>query len=145
MLLELLPVHLAAVPFRVSPLVLSNGMLSRVPCCCRDRQRRSPDGHAARNRPAPAPLPEKPELYGVYRGRVSNVLEFGCFVEMQGFRKKAEGLVHTNNISKQRRVAWLRAVSQCMHSANHPSANAQQHSSGLPCRVSALGLCEGVA
>ena len=40
----------------------------------------------------------------MYRGRVSNVLEFGCFVELQGFRKKAEGLVHTSNISKQRWV-----------------------------------------
>ncbi len=49
-------------------------------------------------------MPEKPEVYGVYRGRVSNVLEFGCFVELQGFRKKAEGLVHTSNISKQRWV-----------------------------------------
>ena len=47
-------------------------------------------------------MPEKPDVYGVYRGRVSNVLEFGCFVELQGFRKKAEGLVHTSNISKQR-------------------------------------------
>ncbi len=50
-------------------------------------------------------MPEKPDVYGVYRGCVSNVLEFGCFVELQGFRKKAEGLVHTSNISKQRRVS----------------------------------------
>lgn len=70
--------------------------------CCRDRRRRSPNFQGSRNKPPPAPLPEKPELYGVYKGRVSNVLEFGCFVELQGFRKKAEGLVHTSNISKLR-------------------------------------------
>lgn len=52
-------------------------------------------------------MPEKPDVYGVYRGRVSNVLEFGCFVELQGFRKKAEGLVHTSNISKQRCQPYL--------------------------------------
>ena len=118
--------------FQGITLVLRKAMLSKVSCCCRDRQRRSPDGHAARKRPAPAPLPEKPELYGVFRGRVSNVLEFGCFVELQGFRKKAEGLVHTSNISKQRRVTWLRAASQCTQAADHPSAYAQQPSSGLP-------------
>ena len=56
-------------------------------------------------------MPEKPELYGVYRGRVSNVLEFGCFVELQGFRMKAEGLVHTSNIAKQR---WSRPLDSLM-------------------------------
>ncbi|CAL5229034.1 g12281 [Coccomyxa viridis] len=78
---------------------------SRSPERDRDRRRRSPDRHASRNRPPPAPMPEKPDVYGVYRGCVSNVLEFGCFVELQGFRKKAEGLVHTSNISKQRPAA----------------------------------------
>ena len=77
-------------------------LLMRRSSKCRDRRRRSPDVHASRNKPPPAPMPEKPEVYGVYRGRVSNVLEFGCFVELQGFRKKAEGLVHTSNISKQK-------------------------------------------
>ena len=77
-------------------------LLMRKSSNCRDRRRRSPDAYASRNKPPPAPMPEKPEVYGVYRGRVSNVLEFGCFVELQGFRKKAEGLVHTSNISKQK-------------------------------------------
>ncbi len=57
----------------------------------RDRRRRSPGGHAARNKPPPAPMPEKPDLYGVYRGRVSNVLEFGCFVELQGLPQEGRG------------------------------------------------------
>ncbi len=39
----------------------------------------------------------------VYRGRVSGIMEFGCFVELQGFRAKAEGLVHLTNIAKQAR------------------------------------------
>lgn len=41
--------------------------------------------------PPPAPLqqqrggPEEPVLGGVYRGKVSGIMEFGCFVEVQGF------------------------------------------------------------
>ena len=47
---------------------------------------------------------DKPEQFGVYRGRVSNVMEFGCFVELLGFRTKAEGLVHLANMAKTRRA-----------------------------------------
>jgi len=41
--------------------------------------------------PPPAPQqqqrggPEEPVLGGVYRGKVSGIMEFGCFVEVQGF------------------------------------------------------------
>lgn len=61
--------------------------------------------------PPPAPQqqqrggPEEPVLGGVYRGKVSGIMEFGCFVEVQGFGhlgKKAEGLVHVSNISSAR-------------------------------------------
>jgi ATP-dependent RNA helicase DHX8/PRP22 len=33
-------------------------------------------------------MPDDPELGGVYRGKVSSVMEFGCFVELEGFRKR---------------------------------------------------------
>ena len=69
---------------------------------CRQRRRHSPDGHALQNRLPP--VLEKPELYAVYRGCFSKVLSNGCFVELEGFRKKAEGLVHNSNISKQKWV-----------------------------------------
>lgn len=55
-----------------------------------------------RNMPPPPPMLDKPEQFGVYRGRVSNVMEFGCFVELLGFRTKAEGLVHLANMAKTR-------------------------------------------
>jgi len=73
------------------------------------RERRPPrgkDGGRDRNLPPPPPPPplaDKPEQFGVYRGRVSNVMEFGCFVELLGLRSKAEGLVHLANIAKTRR------------------------------------------
>lgn len=38
----------------------------------------------------------------VYRGKVSNVMDFGAFVELQGMRQRAEGLVHVSEISKTR-------------------------------------------
>lgn len=38
-----------------------------------------------------------PELYGIYRGSITNILDFGCFVELDGFKKK-EGLVHIGQV-----------------------------------------------
>ena len=37
----------------------------------------------------------------VYVGRVSNVMEFGCFVQLEGVRGRAEGLVHISLIQSQ--------------------------------------------
>jgi ATP-dependent RNA helicase DHX8/PRP22 len=39
---------------------------------------------------------------GVYRGKVTGMMQFGCFVELTGFRQKVEGLVHLSNISAAR-------------------------------------------
>lgn len=52
--------------------------------------------------PTNARMPDTPELYGCYRGKVSNILEFGCFVELSGFRQRYEGLVHVSNMSARR-------------------------------------------
>ena len=54
--------------------------------------------------PPPAPTSEKPEQYGVYRGKVANIIDLGCFVELLGFPGRHEGLVHLSNISKARSV-----------------------------------------
>ncbi|KAL3151919.1 hypothetical protein ABBQ32_001049 [Trebouxia sp. C0010 RCD-2024] len=82
------------------------------------RDRKGPSG----NRPPPAPLIDKPEKGGVYKGSVSNVLDFGCFVELQGFKTRQEGLVHITNLSKTRvgsakdvvhkgQAVWVKVVS----------------------------------
>ena len=41
-----------------------------------------------------------PEQGMVYPGRVSNVMDFGCFVQIEGCKGRAEGLVHISLISQ---------------------------------------------
>ncbi|XP_027369115.1 probable pre-mRNA-splicing factor ATP-dependent RNA helicase DEAH5 [Abrus precatorius] len=43
----------------------------------------------------------EPELYMVYKGRVSRVMDTGCFVQLDDFRGK-EGLVHVSQIATRR-------------------------------------------
>lgn len=43
---------------------------------------------------------DEPELYMVYRGRVSRVMDTGCFVQLNDFRGK-EGLVHVSQIASR--------------------------------------------
>ncbi|KAI3447144.1 hypothetical protein Pfo_003809 [Paulownia fortunei] len=44
---------------------------------------------------------EEPELYKVYKGRVSRVMDTGCFVQLDEFRGK-EGLVHISQMATRR-------------------------------------------
>ncbi|GMQ06106.1 hypothetical protein CsSME_00050820 [Camellia sinensis var. sinensis] len=43
----------------------------------------------------------EPELYQVYKGRVSRVMDTGCFVQLNDFRGK-EGLVHVSQMANRR-------------------------------------------
>lgn len=90
----------------------------------RDRSRSRGRGRSpARGAPAAPSLLDEPAMYGVYRGRVTGVMDFGCFVELQGFRNKTEGLVHASNISSTQRGSakdlvakgdnvWVKVVSR---------------------------------
>ncbi|XXG76536.1 hypothetical protein AAC387_Pa08g0866 [Persea americana] len=53
---------------------------------------RRQDGH---------PRSNEPELFRVYAGRVSRVMDTGCFVQLNDFRGK-EGLVHISQIANKR-------------------------------------------
>jgi len=46
----------------------------------------------------------EPEQYRIYSARVQNITSFGCFVQLEGFRKKVEGLVHISQIRREGRV-----------------------------------------
>lgn len=48
--------------------------------------------------------PENPEVGCVYTGKVMNLAAFGCFVQMEGLRKKVEGLVHISQLRREGRV-----------------------------------------
>uniref|UniRef100_A0A1I7ZGT4 RNA helicase n=1 Tax=Steinernema glaseri TaxID=37863 RepID=A0A1I7ZGT4_9BILA len=52
-------------------------------------------------------LPEKPELFGIYNGRVNSIQAYGAFISLDGFRdmarnKTLEGLLHISQIRQQR-------------------------------------------
>lgn len=51
----------------------------------RDRRRQADDGRI--------------EMHGIYRGRVTKLMDFGCFVELESRRSRQEGLVHLKNLS----------------------------------------------
>jgi ATP-dependent RNA helicase DHX8/PRP22 len=69
-----------------------------------DRGRdRSQDRNRDRGRPREREQPREVELYGIYDGRVTKVMDFGVFVELDAFaRERKEGLVHISNVSAQR-------------------------------------------
>ena len=60
-------------------------------------------GKAAERMPPPPPPPPPPgdgpvEAGRIYAGKVSNVMDFGCFVQLDGVKGRAEGLVHVSLI-----------------------------------------------
>jgi ATP-dependent RNA helicase DHX8/PRP22 len=67
----------------------------------RDRDRnRSEKESSSTSRPSSSKRSSEPEVYGIYDGRVTNILDFGCFVELEGFYPKREGLVHVAQLQQ---------------------------------------------
>ncbi|GAA5853306.1 hypothetical protein JCM8547_000279 [Rhodosporidiobolus lusitaniae] len=50
----------------------------------------------------PSRMDEKPVLYKVYPGKVSNIKDFGAFVALEGIQGRVEGMVHIGSISSGR-------------------------------------------
>lgn len=48
--------------------------------------------------------PSSPQLYHIYDGEVTNMLDFGCFVSLSGFKPKREGMVHLSRLKKGGKV-----------------------------------------
>ncbi|XP_016889659.1 ATP-dependent RNA helicase DHX8-like isoform X2 [Cynoglossus semilaevis] len=57
------------------------------------------------DRPLAHPLPEEPVMGDIYDGKISSIMQFGCFVQLEGLRKCWEGLVHVSELRKEGRVA----------------------------------------
>lgn len=50
-------------------------------------------------------IDDEPVVGKIYEGRVTNVRDFGCFVQLNGIRKRMEGLVHISQLKDQRVAA----------------------------------------
>eukprot|EP00088_Acartia_fossae_P060368 TRINITY_DN7227_c0_g2_i2.p1 TRINITY_DN7227_c0_g2~~TRINITY_DN7227_c0_g2_i2.p1 ORF type:complete len:1114 (-),score=323.97 TRINITY_DN7227_c0_g2_i2:117-3050(-) len=54
---------------------------------------------------------EGPEQFRIYSGKVQNITNFGCFVALEGFKKrKVEGLVHISQLKREGRVKNVEEV-----------------------------------
>ncbi|KAB1265595.1 ATP-dependent RNA helicase DHX8 [Camelus dromedarius] len=51
------------------------------------------------------PPPEEPAIGDIYNGKVTSIMQFGCFVQLEGLRKRWEGLVHISELRREGRVA----------------------------------------
>jgi len=55
-------------------------------------------------------LDDNPVLYKIYDGSITSIMDFGCFVRLDGVRGRAEGLVHISQIRKEGRITNVRDV-----------------------------------
>ena len=46
----------------------------------------------------------------MYDGRVTSIMQFGCFVQLKGVRGKHEGLVHVSQLRREGRVKEVTEV-----------------------------------
>lgn len=46
----------------------------------------------------------EPEIGKIYSGKVANIVQFGCFVQLEGLRRRWEGLVHISQLRREGRV-----------------------------------------
>ncbi|XP_037611623.1 ATP-dependent RNA helicase DHX8-like [Sebastes umbrosus] len=63
------------------------------------------DADRCRDRLVDRPPPEEPVVGDIYIGKISSIMQFGCFVQLDGLRKRWEGLVHISELRKEGRIA----------------------------------------
>ena len=51
-------------------------------------------------------------LLQIYNGKVSTIMQFGCFVQLEGLKKRWEGLVHISQLRSEGRVTNVSDVVQ---------------------------------
>ncbi|MCO5549395.1 hypothetical protein L7F22_002866 [Adiantum nelumboides] len=70
--------------------------------CMRANARSNDNGYkqtqGRRHRASTKGLSRELKVFGVYRGKVSRIMNRGCFVQLAGFRDQKEGIVHTSQI-----------------------------------------------
>ncbi|XP_059180160.1 ATP-dependent RNA helicase DHX8-like [Centropristis striata] len=68
------------------------------------------DAERCRDRLVDRPPPDEPVVGDVYNGKISSIMQFGCFVQLEGLRKRWEGLVHISELRKEGRIANMADV-----------------------------------
>ncbi|KAJ7313397.1 hypothetical protein JRQ81_004728 [Phrynocephalus forsythii] len=75
----------------------------------RDHKEREKPGEKSnerwRDKHVDRPPPEEPSIGDIYNGKVTSIMQFGCFVQLEGLRKRWEGLVHISELRREGRVA----------------------------------------
>ncbi|XP_034939713.1 ATP-dependent RNA helicase DHX8 [Chelonus insularis] len=49
-------------------------------------------------------IPMEPEVGRIYSAKVANIVSFGCFVQLEGLKRRSEGLVHISQLRREGRV-----------------------------------------
>lgn len=75
----------------------------------RDRKRNNRRSRSREERKK-VDLKDDPEPGKIYDGKVANIVNFGCFVQLFGLRKKWEGLVHISQLRSEGRVSDVNEV-----------------------------------
>ncbi|XP_076008434.1 ATP-dependent RNA helicase DHX8-like isoform X2 [Genypterus blacodes] len=70
-----------------------------------DKNGNDRDSERWRDRHVDRPPPEEPVVGDIYTGKISSIMQFGCFVQLEGLRKRWEGLVHISELRKEGRIA----------------------------------------
>lgn len=76
----------------------------------RARAERSDRDQKRRNRSEEHEMDDDPVPGKIYTGKVANIVPFGCFVQMEGLRKRWEGLVHISQLRAEGRVTNVSEV-----------------------------------
>jgi len=69
------------------------------------RYSRKRDKSRSRSNSIEESLSLEPEVNKIYTGKVANIMPFGCFVQLEGLRRRWEGLVHISQLRREGRVA----------------------------------------
>lgn len=76
----------------------------------RDRKEKNDQRENAKDKKSQLPL--GPIVGQIYSGKVTNIMQFGCFVQLEGLRKRWEGLVHISQLRREGRVTSVSDVVQ---------------------------------
>ncbi|XP_060604333.1 ATP-dependent RNA helicase DHX8-like [Ruditapes philippinarum] len=78
----------------------------------RDRSRDREKDRSKKTRDRGHEMPVEVEVGKIYSGKVSSIMPFGCFVSVEGVRKRSEGLVHISQLRREGRVSNVSDVVQ---------------------------------